>query len=270
MSYIAFELDALNVAPDVANAAGIEEARVTHGLLRMWAWCFRAKVDRVSPLQVKGFFGTDAVEALSVFGFLALDGDSLRVRGAERYLRISEARRKGAAATNAKRRSSDAQRRHQGRSASDAQATLKRRSEHALTPSTEHLSSSTDDEEEASDAQATLKRRSSESMSGPVVVEAPTSPPDEWGAEDFWAWAQSRRQAGGMLAERNRPRGLGAWYSAALMTPGVTPKSLQEAFYRFGQDGHWEKANPPFPFAAFVRVWANFHPEVSHASRPAC
>lgn len=107
MSYIAFELSALETAPDMARAAGIPEDTAIAGLVRMWAWCWRAKTDVVHPVALRGFFGTDAVDALSAFGFLDTTGQSIRVKGAERYLRIVEARRengkRAAAGGNLKR-----------------------------------------------------------------------------------------------------------------------------------------------------------------------
>ena len=97
MSYIAFDLDALNVAADVGRAAGIAEDRVIGGLARMWAWCFRQKTDVLSKTHVKGFFGADAIDALISFNFLAAGaGDGVyRVRGADRYLRVAEGRSRG-------------------------------------------------------------------------------------------------------------------------------------------------------------------------------
>lgn len=159
-SYIAFDLDALNVARDVGAAADISEERVTHGLLRMWAWCFREKTEHVTATHVRGFFGADAVTSLMAFGFLAPAAAGLdlapeaafRVRGAERYLRISEARKRGADKTNSAKREravSVAPAAVERRS-SDAQATLKSVNERALndalTPSTEHRTPNTKEE----------------------------------------------------------------------------------------------------------------------------
>lgn len=95
MPYIAFDLDALNVARDMGNMCGLDEAHVTHGLLRMWSWCFRASLDIVSPGMVKGFFGAEACEALETFGFIESAEGGFRVKGADRYLRIKEGQRKG-------------------------------------------------------------------------------------------------------------------------------------------------------------------------------
>lgn len=108
MSYIAFDLDALNAAPNVARAARVSEDTIIGGLLRLWAHAFRCKADVLDELEVRGCFDSaaDVMPALKAFGFLAeAPKGKIRVRGAERYLRISEARSKGgkAASGNLKR-----------------------------------------------------------------------------------------------------------------------------------------------------------------------
>ena len=96
MSYLAFELDALNVMPNVGAACGLSAPEVSHGLLHLWAWCFRSESDVVTDVHLAGFFGgKDAAAALVAFGFLEPQGDAFRVRGAARYLRVKEGRRKG-------------------------------------------------------------------------------------------------------------------------------------------------------------------------------
>jgi hypothetical protein len=94
--------------------------------------------------------------------------------------------------------------------------------------------------------------------SGPAVYVAPTSEPAAWLAEDFWAWAQSKRQEAGLLGERVQPRGLGAWWSTARMT--TSTEDLQAAFRRFAQEPHWAEATPPAPFAGFVKQWDRYVP----------
>lgn len=105
MSYIAFDLDALNRAPAAARSAGVSEETIIAGLVRMWAWCFREKQDSITADQVRGHFGADVAPALVAFGFLEAVADTWRVRGAERYLRIADARSRGgkAASGNLKR-----------------------------------------------------------------------------------------------------------------------------------------------------------------------
>ena len=259
MSYLAFDLDALNVARDVGNACAIPEERMTHGLLRMWAWCFREKVEHVEPVQVRGFFGTDeAVAALTAFGFLAADGERLRVRGAGRYLRVSEARSEGGkkAAGNLKRGT-----KRPGEEPEDlpgfAPAGAGREPgplpgcAPALTPSTEHRAPNTEHQgEEAAPPPA----------SRVWTVKAPDTPAEAWTGDDFWRWAQSRRQAGGLVPEKPpHPRKLSVWWSEARLL--CEAPVLKEAFLRFGSDPHWERAAPAFPFGAFLTQWSNFVPQ---------
>lgn len=71
--------------------------QVLGGLALLWRHCWRGKVDRVTAEQLAGFFCSPAPGlpgALVAFGFLEA-GDTYRVRGVDRYLRLSEARRKG-------------------------------------------------------------------------------------------------------------------------------------------------------------------------------
>lgn len=95
MPYIAFELDALAKVPYVAAAAGVDPAKITHGLANLWAWCWKAKSAVVTDVHLRGFFGCDAAASLTAFNFLELIPLGFRVRGAERYLRVSAARSKG-------------------------------------------------------------------------------------------------------------------------------------------------------------------------------
>ena len=100
-SYIAFDLDALNVVPDVASACGLPAGDVAHGLLKLWAWCFRHKTDVVTEIHLAGFFGKPSASALEAFGFLERTGSSWRVKGASRYLRVADGRRRGGLASKA-------------------------------------------------------------------------------------------------------------------------------------------------------------------------
>jgi hypothetical protein len=95
-----------------------------------------------------------------------------------------------------------------------------------------------------------------------ITITPPTTPPEAWSAQDFWAWAQGRRVAGGLLPEKPpNPRGLGGWYSTALSTPGVTAEALKRGFYAFGVDPWWEDKG--FPFNGFMSQWSKYtRPEV--------
>lgn len=104
MPYIAFELDAMARAENVARARSLPDTVVKGGLLNLWAHCFRETTDDVTRVQVQAFFGHDVAADLEAFGFLEVRGLAYRVRGAERYLRLKKAYAKGAAKTNALRR----------------------------------------------------------------------------------------------------------------------------------------------------------------------
>lgn len=69
MSYIQVELDAFNAFPLVARATGLSVEVVSHGLLSVWAHCYRAKVDRLRLVELRGFFGPcpDLVEWMMGF-----------------------------------------------------------------------------------------------------------------------------------------------------------------------------------------------------------
>jgi hypothetical protein len=151
VSYLAVDLDALNVMPDVAAAAGITPGAVAHGLLKLWAWCFREEVEVVSEVHLKGFFGVDAGPALEAFGFLSRDEGAWRVRGAQRYLRVKQAQREGGRKGRALS-SSQVGRTHPptstptSRSTSAPTSAPTSGSEQALTPSTEHRTPNTVEE----------------------------------------------------------------------------------------------------------------------------
>lgn len=95
-SYIAFDLDALNVCPQVGAACGLTPEQASHGLLQMWAYCFRRGTAVVEDVHLRGFFfGVEAGPALEAFGFLEGSQEGWRVKGAERYLRVQEGRSRG-------------------------------------------------------------------------------------------------------------------------------------------------------------------------------
>lgn len=99
MSYVAFDLDALNRAPNVARAIGCTEDTIVAGLVRLWAYCFREAKEVVSEAEIKGLFGIDAKDALVAFGFLAAMENAFRVKGADRYLRYKKGVKSGGLAS---------------------------------------------------------------------------------------------------------------------------------------------------------------------------
>lgn len=252
-NYIAFELDALNMVPDVANAAGLPAGDVAHGLLKLWAWCFRNETDVATTTHLLGFFGKPTAPALEAFGFLEpLDSTTWRVRGAERYLRVTAGRRKGGLAAKANlvpggKRAAEAQ-----PSGSRGQAETEPRLDLGLSPTTD-------------DRAPTTEHRKEEAAPPPPPVAAfEIVPPDfekieSWQKEDFWRAAEITRRSRGYPPQKwPNPVTLSRWWGEARGMADVT--TLAQAFTRFADDPHWTSRNPPAPFAGFMTQWNSFLP----------
>jgi hypothetical protein len=91
-------------------------------------------------------------------------------------------------------------------------------------------------------------------------VVPPTTPPATWSKEDFWKWAEGRRRAGGCPPEKwPNPVTLAKWWTVA--RDGCREvEELQEAFYAYGEDKHWQASKPALPFGGFMSQWNNFLP----------
>ncbi len=151
--FIQVELKVIEVhAPALARAMGVDTAQVVGSLALLWHRCWSTKSDSVLPLELRGFFPhPDAGPLLAAFGFLEDAGGTWRVRGAERYLRITEQRREaGAARAKAAARAggrftsgapAKRQRRTSGPPADDQRSTS---GQPALTPNTEHRTPNTE------------------------------------------------------------------------------------------------------------------------------
>jgi hypothetical protein len=100
------------------------------------------------------------------------------------------------------------------------------------------------------------------------VVEAPTSPPDTWLADDYWRWAQSKRQQAGFVAEKHPGPDLAGWYSQTLASLNGDVERLKEAFLNFGDSPFWQKPKEPpaLPFRGFMSQVDRFIPRSRHAS----
>ena len=107
-AFLAIELDVLSKTPNMSRASRIHEDHLLAGLVRLWAYAFREKRADLHQDEVRGCFATEesVLPVLVTFGFLDQEkGHCFRVRGAEKYLRISAARSAGgkASAGNLKR-----------------------------------------------------------------------------------------------------------------------------------------------------------------------
>ena len=94
MPYLQFELDALKDAQSAAPVIGIPGPQAVGGLGLLWSWVFASKRDKVSTIQLEGFFATSSprlTEALAAFGFVEPAEDLWRVKGAGRILASGDA-----------------------------------------------------------------------------------------------------------------------------------------------------------------------------------
>mgnify|MGYP000899331631 CR=1 FL=1 len=274
-NFFALDLDAKKSVPKVARAAGVTPGDVCWGLFELWehVWLTRDAVVTLSVLA--GCVGANPAlhEALVAFGFLEpVEGSRYRVRGAEKYLRISEGRRKGGLAAKANLIPGGPKQ----DAAAETSAQVSRAPEKTdlgsssaypsadprLTPGLDL--GSTPNTQHPTPKETTYVR--SEVTPTPRVITPPDTPPEGWSGEDFWRWCQGRRQASGLVAEKwPHPAKLGAWWSAA--TAVVPVQALQEGFYRYGDDKFWQAKAPPLPFMGFVSQWERFVPQTggSHA-----
>ena len=96
MPYLAFDLDAKHRLPMLARSTGMSPGDICLGLLDLWEHAWQRKTDTVSETIIYSCFTSDkAVEVLTEFGFIEPVGNDFRVRGAERYLRVSKGRSAG-------------------------------------------------------------------------------------------------------------------------------------------------------------------------------
>lgn len=107
--YIGVDLKVIEgLAASVGRAGGLSEDAALAGLVRLWHRCWADKITVLSTSEVAGVFAfnmsdphaqTRAIGALEAFGFLEAKGVMWRVRGAARYLRLHEARKRGGRAS---------------------------------------------------------------------------------------------------------------------------------------------------------------------------
>ena len=97
MSHIAVDLKFIEVkAPGVARALGLEVAHVIGAFVLLWHRCWSLKSDTVGELEFRGFLREpDAGPIAEAHGLLERVEGGWRVRGTDKYLRLSEARRRG-------------------------------------------------------------------------------------------------------------------------------------------------------------------------------
>lgn len=256
MPYLALDLDAREKCELAARACGVDPGAVLWGLTGLWLHVWRTESDIVPPVVLAGCFGAHPgmPDALEAFGFIERCPEGIRVRGADRYLRVKQAQREGGKKGRAKSTSPVGN----PVAANDAdkvspRSTLKStsRSPQALTANSEQRTANSKKEEEAP---------SSPKVTTAFVVSRPTADPNSWLGDDFWRWFQSKRQDAGFIAEPGPPHAVGRWYAGVMQTINGDVERLQDGVYRFGDSKHWQKATPPLPWAAFQKLWSDFLP----------
>lgn len=146
MPYLQVDLDVLEVTPAASSAAGVSAGTFVYGLLQLWRNAWRRKSAEASLPQIAGFFASDdpqrVADALVGFGFL--EPGTLRIKGAERYLRISEQRKAAGKLGGIKSQAARKQVLEQPPSKPEASAEQTPKQNEALTSSIEHHSSNND------------------------------------------------------------------------------------------------------------------------------
>lgn len=252
MPYIAYDLNALESAPHVARASGISDDAAVAGNARLWAWCWKTKTNVVCAGHLIGFYGSHRVaEAMVAFGFLEIVPDGYRVKGADKYLRISKGKSKGghAAKSNlipgAKHRTVSSADGEISREPAESLPIEPIGSPSALTSSIEHLASNKGTTSEGNDAAPTPPAE-------PPRITNPDSP-----AIQFFCWAQDTRTQAGLVREKPpHSSKVGAWFAEAMGGVGGDEDRLKEAFLAFGDDEYWQERN--CPFAGFMAQWERY------------
>lgn len=186
MSFIKVELKVIEVlAPEVARASGVPEERIGWGLVRLWHSSWSKKREVASRIGLAGVFGADGIDlvtaALVDAGFLDPVVDGWRVRGADTYLRITEARSKGgkAASGNLKRGAVAAEvQPGVSRESAGSQPVNTPGSSPGLPPSTEHRAPKEKNTTAPAEAVAVLSLPQLELVSQPTPIHRQPKPPD--------------------------------------------------------------------------------------------
>lgn len=268
------DVDALDLFDQVAAMARVDAGLVYRGFLRLWQFCWREKVDRVTRERLGAFF---PVEDLAGFTrasisceFLSDDQPDnpagLLVRGAAKRLGIYKAR----SAAGRKASGNLVQFRQVtrdgppgdpvGNPAGDSEQNTGSLPIHPITqsPSKDH-----DDLKQLSrveEAQLAFAEGRGPPVSLAQLVPLPRIP-DDRGASgaDYFAWAQHERVAGGFVVEKPPPiAALGKWFSEILSEVNGDMDRVDATLAAFVHDPYWREKN--CPFRAFMSEWRKFVP----------
>lgn len=237
MSYLAFDLDALKLVPDAARSAGLPDAELGYGLLRLWSYCWTTKTDVVKPAHLIGFFGGDSarvVAGLEAFGFLQTDPNGLRVKGVEKYLRIRKAQSEAGKTRAAELNSSAAT----AGSSPPAEQQVSRPTVPPLTASSEQRTANTEHPA--------------------AVVPLPPKPENRYeSGEAYFAYLQHERHEAGFVTEKP-PAGLSGWFSEVMLELNGDHARLDATVRAFAKDPYWRAKNAPMK--GLMAQWRRYVP----------
>ncbi|HET7099602.1 MAG TPA: hypothetical protein VFJ52_00510 [Terriglobia bacterium] len=254
-------MDAKKKIPPAARAAGVEVGVIAWGLLELWEHVFVTKETTVPKIILDGCFGAAPriAEALVAFGFLEVDGEGYRVKGAvEKLLGVREAQSGAgkAKAANLKQHRlppanpvvlSDESPAHLPAKPVAPPPALDRLLH--PTPNTKH--------------QIPLKEEEPETAAPPPPK--PKEPPDKFAdGAAFFAWVQTKRIEVGLATEMPpHPRQFSKFWTEAGMELNGHYERLEAALYRYADDKFWQQKTPPVPFGGFMAQWRNYVPQAN-------
>lgn len=266
MPHIQFELDAMELVPSVASAARITEEAVGWGLPKLWRHCWRRGDDTVSVVILPGFFaGADReliAEVLVAFGFLeSLGGGDYRVRGAERYLRISESQ-----SAAGKARAAKAKRDSKGRLVS---ANIQPPAGDRLdTPpaADQPRTSSYSDQRSAISEQKSFAPTEVGALQDVGEDKGKTKTRRKSRAQENYEWAQAERaKLTDTTDQKPQAQRLEATLSPILDELGVP--GFRAAWRSYLDDKDYPfRAVPPWPWALFVAQWGKYRRKAAEAA----
>lgn len=290
MPYLPVDLDGKRKAEEIERALGLPRLSVVGGNVDLWEAVWRAwsggktpeEAQYVDDLALGAAYGPDLRirAALVARDFLEVAGDRHRVRGAMKWLFGLEGKKRGGKASsgNLNRGSHPGVQpgaevpqkvdfpakpgpmpedtsRHTPRLFHPAPSTQHPDTKQQKLLAADPISALGGLNVPSVVAGAEPDRRAQ--AHPPPKIRKPTKDPDLWDADDFWNWAQSRREEGGLVPElKPQGRKLADWYRLCLNTEGVNAIALKHAFNAYGKNAHWDSAN--HPFSVFMSQWRTY------------
>lgn len=260
LPYLQVDSEAFERAVELAALLGVSEAQAVGHLVLLWRWCLSRPQDEAleglvggakagALLEAGSRWDGQAgalVEALMEVGLVEMDAAAaaFRVRGLDRYRSTIARKETDRDRKRAVRRTSAGRPADKvGQNASELELELEPEKTTYVAPAA------------PSPAPETVPQRPTHI----AILEAPDTPTDSWGVDEFFRWYQAERVEGvdGLPQERPpHPRRMSTWW--ALARGQCSVEQLQAAAHRYGSDPYWKRAVPPVPFSGFMSQWDRF------------